>query len=159
MSKKTKKVQKDVLESANKIWLAGLGALSVAEEEGSKLFNTLVKKGEGFEKRGKKQFEKAQSSVEERFEKVQSTVEEQLETVAGKADSVFGKMGRGFDAKVADTLNKLGVPSRMEIQKLTRRVEQLTKKVDSLNKKPVAKTASKVVSKKTTGRTRATPTA
>ena len=168
MSKKTRKVQKEVLESANKIWLAGLGALSVAEEEGGKLFNTLVKKGEGFEKRGKKQFEKVQNTVEEQFEKVQHNVEEQLETVAGKADSAFGRIGKGFDAKVGDTLNKLGVPNRMEIQKLTRRVEQLTKQVDSLNKKPVskaapktaAKAASKAVStKKATARTRATKTA
>lgn len=148
MTKKTKKVQKEVLDSASKIWLAGLGALSVAEEEGSKLFNTLVKKGEGFEKRGKKQ-----------LEKVQSTVEEQVETVVGKADNAFGKLGRGFDARVADTLNKLGVPSRMEIQKLTKRVEQLTKKVDSLNKKPAAKkTTSKPRSKKTT-KARASKTA
>jgi poly(hydroxyalkanoate) granule-associated protein len=144
-TKKASRVQKDVIESANKIWLAGLGAMSVAEEEGSKLFKTLVKKGEGFEKRGKKQ-----------FEKVQHTVEEQVETAVGKADNAFGRFGKGFDAKVADTLNKLGVPSRMEIQKLTRRVEQLTKKVDSLNKKPAAKSRT---TKKTTSRTRASKTA
>ena len=138
MTKKTKKVQEDVLESANKIWLAGLGALSVAEEEGSRLFNTLVKKGEGFEKRGKKQ-----------LEKVQSTVEGQVEMVVDKADSAFGRVGRGFDAKVADTLNKLGVPSRMEIQKLTKRVEQLTKTVESLSKKPAEKkSAPKKVTKR-----------
>ncbi len=149
MSKKTKKVQKDVIESAGKIWLAGLGALSVAEEEGGKLFKTLVKKGEGFEKRGKK-----------RLEKVQNTVEEKIEAAAGKADSAFGKIARGFDAKVANTLNKLGVPSRMEIRKLTRRVEQLTKTVDSLNKKPAAKAASKAQgTKKATARTRAPKTA
>ena len=152
MTKKTKKVQKDLMKSASKIWLAGLGALSAAEEEGGKLFHTLVKKGESFEKRGKKQ-----------LEKVGNTVEEQIETVAAKADKTFGKIGRGFDTKVADTLNKLGVPSRMEIQKLTRRVEELTKKVDSLNKKPAAKAASKPASgasrtKKATSRT-ATQTA
>ena len=44
----------EVRESAQKIWLAGLGALSVAETEGTKLFKDLVKKGEGFEKRGKR---------------------------------------------------------------------------------------------------------
>ena len=140
-NKKTKKVQKDVVDSANKIWLAGLGALSVAEEEGSKLFKNLVKKGEGFEKRSKKQISKVQT-------KVQNVVEDQVETVVDKADSTFGKIGRGFDAKVADTLNKLGVPSRMEIQKLTRRIEQLTQKVDSLAKRPAVKmSTSKAKSK------------
>jgi len=136
MTKKTKKVQKEVVDSASKIWLAGLGALSVAEEEGSKLFNTLVKKGEGFEKRGKQQ-----------LSKVQDAVGDKVETVVGKADSAFDKIGKSFDSKVADTLNKLGVPSRMEIQKLTKRVEQLTQKVDSLNKKPAAKAAPKKAAK------------
>ena len=144
MTKKTTKMQKEVVESANKIWLAGLGAMAVAEEEGNKLFKNLVKKGEGFEKRGKKQ-----------LARVQSTVEEQVESAVDKADSTFGKFGKGFDAKVADTLNKLGVPSRMEIQKLTRRVEQLTKKVDSLNKKPTTKPRT---TKKTTTRTRTAKT-
>jgi poly(hydroxyalkanoate) granule-associated protein len=148
MTKKSKKVQKDVLESANKIWLAGLGALSVAEEEGSRLFNSLVEKGEGFEKRGKKQ-----------LAKVQSTVEEQVENVVEKADSAFGRVGKGFDAKVADTLNKLGVPSRMEIQKLTKRVEQLTKTVESLSKKPAAKRTTKAASKKSTAKASSTKTA
>jgi len=134
MAKKTQKVQKDVVESANKIWLAGLGALAVAEEEGSKLFNSLVTKGEGFEKRSKKQ-----------LEKVQHTVGDQVEAAREKADKALGKFGQGFDGRVADTLNKLGVPSRVEIQKLTRRVEELTKKVDGLNKRPASAAAKKDV--------------
>lgn len=158
MTKKPKKVQKELVDSASKIWLAGLGALSVAEEEGSKLFNNLVKKGEGFEKRSKKQISKVQN-------KVQNAVEDKVETVVGKADSAFDKIGRSFDSRVADTLNKLGVPSRMEIQKLTKRIEQLTAKVDSLSRKPVvkkstskAKTKAKAKAKKTT-KTRAAKSA
>jgi poly(hydroxyalkanoate) granule-associated protein len=123
MSSKKVAFQDDVLESAQKIWLAGLGALTMAEEEGTKFFKNLVKKGEDFELPGKKQ-----------LEKVQDTVEEQFEGVRDKAETTIGKFGRSFDAKVADTLQRLGVPSRMEIQKLTKRVELLTKKVDDLKK-------------------------
>ena len=39
----------DVKESVQNVFLAGLGALSMAEEEGSKFFNKLVKKGEKVE--------------------------------------------------------------------------------------------------------------
>ena len=138
MTKKSKKVRQDVARSANKIWLAGLGALSVAEQEGGKLFNSLVEKGEGFEKRGKKG-----------LEKVQNTVEDSVEVAREKADKALGKFGKGFDTRVAETLNKLGVPSRMEIQKLTRRVEQLTKKVDATNKKPTARTTKKTTTRST----------
>ena len=138
MTKKKKvALQDDVIESAQKIWRAGLGALAMAEEEGSKFFNGLVKKGETLERRGKKQ-----------FDRVQDTVEEQFEGVRDRAENTFGKLGKSFDSKVAEALQRLGVPSRMEIQKLTKRVEMLTKKVDEL-KKPAPR-------KRTTTRTRKT---
>jgi Poly(hydroxyalcanoate) granule associated protein (phasin) len=38
-------------ERSHDVWLAGLGALAVAEQEGSDLFQTLVKKGEEIEQR------------------------------------------------------------------------------------------------------------
>ena len=39
------KVDESILDAANKIWVAGLGAVHTAEKEGSKLFKTLVDKG------------------------------------------------------------------------------------------------------------------
>ena len=48
-----KKSPNELKESVHKIWLAGLGAMSVAEQEGSKLFKNLVEKGEQYESRGK----------------------------------------------------------------------------------------------------------
>ena len=132
MTEKKRDIQKEVKESAHQVWLAGLGALAVAEEEGSKLFKTLVEKGEGFEERGKS-----------RFKKVSETVEEQVETARDSAESAWGKLGKSFDQKVADALQRLGVPSRMEIQKLTKRVEQLTKKVDQAASKPRRTRATK----------------
>lgn len=137
MTKKTTTIQDEVLDSAQRIWRAGLGALAMAEEEGTKFFNNLVKKGEDFEQRGKKQLDKVQDSVEEQFEGVRD-----------RAESAFGKIGKSFDSKVAEALQRLGVPSRMEIQKLTKRVEALTQKVDELNKP--------ATSKKTTTRSRKT---
>ena len=124
MAKKKKDLQTEVKDSAHQIFLAGLGALALAEEEGSKLFKTLVKKGEGFEKRGKKQ-----------FDKVSKTVEGQVDSALDQAEGAWGKIGRSFDERVAGALQRLGVPSRMEIQKLTKRVEQLTKKVDQAKTK------------------------
>ncbi|MDH3744661.1 MAG: phasin family protein [Acidobacteriota bacterium] len=132
---KKKTSQNELAESANKIWLAGLGAFAVAEEEGSKVFKTLVKKGEGFERRSKKQ-----------LEKVQGDVEGQVETAREKAEGAWNKLGKSFDEKVSDALGRLGVPSRMEIQKLTKRVEQLTRKVDGLKTRkttPVRKTRTR----------------
>src|SRR3990172_3616133 len=64
-----KDVQKELKESAHKIWLAGLGAFAVAEEEGGKLFKSLIKKGEEFEKESRAEFGKVKQTVEKAREK------------------------------------------------------------------------------------------
>ena len=117
MTETSKNVQEEIKESAHKIWLAGLGALAAAEEEGSKIFNTLVEKGEGYESRGKDELAK---------------VKDKLEGAFGKAENSWDKLGDAFDDKVAGAIKRLGVPSSEEITTLTKRVEELTLKVDQL---------------------------
>ena len=117
MTDTNKKVQEEIRESAHKIWLAGLGALAAAEEEGTRVFNSLVEKGENYESRGKEELAKVKDKVEGAF---------------GKAESSWDKLGDAFDDKVAAAVKKLGVPSRDEITTLTKRVEELTLKVDQL---------------------------
>ena len=53
----------ELAERGREIWLAGLGALSMVEEEGVKLFNTLVSKGEAWEKEGRKQLGAAKDKL------------------------------------------------------------------------------------------------
>ena len=43
-----------VKDSAQQIWLAGLGAFAKAQEEGSKVFDALVKEGEAMHKKTRK---------------------------------------------------------------------------------------------------------
>ena len=117
MTDETKKVQDEIKDSVHKVWLAGLGALAAAEEEGVKIFNTLVERGEEYESRGKDEIVK---------------VKEKVEGALGKAESSWEKLGDNFDDKVASTVKKMGVPSRDELEKLTKRVEELTLKVDQL---------------------------
>ena len=50
-----------VKESSSQIWLAGLGAFAKAQEEGSKVFEALVKEGAGLQKKFR-QFADAQVS-------------------------------------------------------------------------------------------------
>lgn len=128
--KEKKDLQDELRDSAHKIWLAGLGALSVAESEGTKLFNRLVKEGEGFETRGKKELKKVQ-------DKVEGKVDEAREA----ATSTWDRLGEELDDRVGAALKRLGVPSRHEIQRLTQRVEELTEKVDGLKPKAPAKKA------------------
>ena len=137
MTKKSKTdIQDEVAQSAQKIWLAGIGALATAEEEGSKLFNSLVKKGESYEARGK-----------QRVEEVKARVEEVVGKAEGSFERSFEKLGEAFDEKVAEAIQRLGVPSRNEIAKLTKSVEELTVKVDQLKASPARKPAKKATAK------------
>ena len=115
-----KKLQDDIKESAHKIWLAGLGALSAAEEEGTKLFNRLVDRGKDFEAKGKVELEK----VKVEAEKVKAKVGDTFEEWSGK-----------IDERLTATMQKLGVPTRDEIHNLTQKVEELTAKLEQLKPK------------------------
>ena len=106
-----KRAQRDLKESAQKIWLAGLGALSAAEQEGTRMFETLVERGRAFEERGKERMEETRSKVGD----AASSVEDRI------------------DEKIAAALRRFGVPSRDDIRELTRRVEELNAKIERMN--------------------------
>ncbi len=115
----------EIRESAQKIWLAGLGALTVAEEEGNKLFKNLVEKGAEFESQGRDKAREAAGDVREK-------VGETAERVKSEASTIFAKIDAKIDDAVASAVSRAGVPTRDEIGTLTRRVEELTKLVEQL---------------------------
>jgi poly(hydroxyalkanoate) granule-associated protein len=129
--KDIKDIQNELKESASKIWLAGLGALAAAEEEGSKLFKTLVERGEKWESKGRRTVQDMGAEVKEKVEDAKE-----------KAASTWDQMGDKFDDALASALKRFGVPAREEIATLTRRVEELTALVESLKQpKKAAKAA------------------
>lgn len=125
---KSKDVQAELRESAHKIWLAGMGALAVAGEEGKSLFQTLVAKGEEIEGRSRGQVEKVKGKL--------------ADAKAGVSVMV-GRLQESVDEQVTAALTRLGVPTRKEIAALTKRVEELAKSVEKMKKpanpKPKAK--------------------
>ena len=68
--------------------------------------------------------------------------------VEKRFDSVWGAV----DDRVTDVLHRMGVPTRDEIQRLTRRVEELNAKIDKARGKSAsaAKAAAKAPAKKAT---------
>jgi poly(hydroxyalkanoate) granule-associated protein len=119
-----KKVQEEARDSAHKIWLAGLGALRVAEEEGSRLFRNLVAKGEELEDRSKEQLGGLRDSVRKATDRARE-----------EAGEAWEKVGGAVDQQVSDALRRLGVPTREEIAGLSRQVEKLTLAVERLREK------------------------
>src|SRR5437763_6386078 len=119
-----KNTQEELKDSVHRIWLAGLGALAAAEEEGSKLFSKLVDRGRDVESKGKVEVDKVNDKVRTEVDKAKA-----------KAESAFENWGEKFDEKLTSALHRLGVPTRDEIHNLTKRVEELNHKVDHLKPK------------------------
>jgi poly(hydroxyalkanoate) granule-associated protein len=138
---------KQVVDSAQQIWLAGLGAFSKAQVEGRKVFDTLVKQGEQIEKHTRTV---AEATIETAKEQASKT----LELATGK----FDKLEQVFEDRVHKSLNRLGVLTSKDVEALSAQVAELAEAVRSLLaqekrgtraapvKKPAAK---KPVAKKT----------
>lgn len=141
---------------AHEIWLAGLGAFSMAQEEGgkifkqgtkaiddtrskvvgesSKLFDRLVKEGSKLENKGRK-------LASDTVGGVRGDVESRVGKVRESAQSNWDKLEKVFEQRVARALSRLGVPTSDEINQLSKRVAELNKRVSELAKKQDAKAA------------------
>ncbi|WP_407304356.1 phasin family protein [Acinetobacter sp.] len=108
----------DFRKYTQQIWLAGLGAFSRAEEEGNKLFDSLVKVGEELES---KTTEIADQTVEKVSEKAKESVTDTKD-----------KVEKLIDHSVNHSLNRIGLVTVKDIQHLESLILQLHSKVDFL---------------------------
>lgn len=111
-----KQFAQTVKDSAQQIWLAGLGAFVKAQAEGMKAFNTLVKEGE---------------TLQSRTSKVASA---KVAEAAAKASGTWDKLEQVFEDRVARALAKLGVHTQSDVERLTERVDALSDAVNELIK-------------------------
>lgn len=129
-----------VKESAQQIWLAGLGAFSKAQEEGGKVFEALVKEGLAIQR-------KTQAVAEEKMTEATSKMAKMANMatdIQSRAGHQWDKLENIFEERVAKALNKLGVPSAKDVDALVARIDELNKNVQQMNAKaPAAKTAKK----------------
>jgi poly(hydroxyalkanoate) granule-associated protein len=152
----------DIQDNAHEIWLAGLGAFSLAQEEGvnlvrkggklvnertgqvisesSKLFERLVSEGRKIEGKGRKMAGEAVGGV-------RSDVEGRVDKAREQARTNWDKLEKVFEERVARALSRLGVPTSDEIQELSDRVQELNTRVRELAKAQKAPAAPKTTEK------------
>ncbi|CAN5848734.1 hypothetical protein BH11PSE8_BH11PSE8_45500 [soil metagenome] len=129
-----------VKDSAQQIWLAGLGAFARAQAEGTKVFESLVKEGATVQK-------KTQSAAEEKISEVTGKVTAMAEDVQAKYGQQWGKLETIFEERTAKALNKLGVPSAKDVEALMKRIDDLSAQLAKLAKASAAKPATAAVPK------------
>jgi len=156
-----------VKESAQQIWLAGMGAFSKAQEGRAKVFEALIKEGTSLQR-------KTQSAAEEKIGEVTDRMSAMAGDVTAKAGQHWDKLETIFEQRTAKAMNKLGVPTAKDVDALIKRVDELAAAVARLSKsapakpaakpaarapaKPTAKPAAKAASKKSAPRSAARKT-
>ncbi len=112
---------KQVMDSAQQIWLAGLGAFSKAQNEGKKVFETLVAQGSKIEERTR---HVAEATIE--------TAKEQASKTIDMATGKFDKLEQVFENRVHNSLNRLGVLTSKDVEALSSQVGELSEAVRAL---------------------------
>jgi poly(hydroxyalkanoate) granule-associated protein len=128
----------NVKDSAQQIWLAGLGAFAKAQEEGGKVFEALVKQGMSIQR-------KTQAAAEEKISEATSRMATMATDLSSKASGQWGKLEDIFEERVSRALNKLGVPTAKDIDVLVARIDELNRTVQKLNAKQAAASGESAV--------------
>jgi len=116
-----------LFDAFEQFWLAGLGAWARAQEEGSKLFESLVRKGEELE--AQKAEESPRGGDEE-----PAGMEELRERAAGG----LSRMEQLVEERVSQVLGRFDVARSSELEALSARIERLEKSLQTLRKERAA---------------------
>lgn len=115
-----------VRDSAQQIWLAGMGAFAKAQEEGGRVFEALVKEGVHLQR-------KTQAVAEEKLGEVTDRMTAMAGSVTARAGQNWDKLEAIFEQRTAKALSRLGVPTAKDVQALVDRVDALAAAVERLN--------------------------
>ncbi|MFK0092689.1 phasin family protein [Pseudomonas sp. NPDC090592] len=126
---------------SRKIWLAGLGIYSKIDQDGPKLFDSLVKDGEKAEKQAKK-------TAEDVAETAKSSTTSRVSGVKDRALGKWSELEEAFDKRLNSAISRLGVPSRNEIKALHQQVDSLTKQIEKLTGASVTPISSRTAAAK-----------
>jgi poly(hydroxyalkanoate) granule-associated protein len=118
-----------VKESAQQIWLAGMGAFAKAQAGREKVFETLVREGLSLQR-------KTHAVAEDKITEVTNRVTGMAGGLSGKANQHWDKLETIFEERVAKALNRLGVPSAKDVEALMARIDGLSASVARLSGSP-----------------------
>lgn len=99
-----------------KVLLAGIGAAALAQEEVETFVNKLVERGEIAEKDSRK------------------LINEVMEKRGKEAKKAAKKAEKNLDKRMEEMLHRMNVPSKADIDDLSKKITALSRKIDQLKK-------------------------
>lgn len=133
----------NVKAQAQEIWLAGLGAFSKAQQEGGKMFQTLVDDGVNMQRNAQKAAEAKIAEATEKMTSMAQQFTQQASALGQKATGQWDRLESIFEERVAKALTRMGVPQADALAALEARVAALEAQLKASAGKPVAKAAAK----------------
>ncbi len=116
------KARHDTAATARSVWLAGLGAASIAQKRGAELVATWIEEGKDLQARAQQLTREvradAAAQVKGAFAPIRHGLERQAE-----------RFGSALQQGVARVLANLGIPSKADIEELTQRVTALSRQL------------------------------
>ncbi len=110
----------DIKRNSHKIWLAGMGAYAMIKETGVESFETLVEKGQLFEK-------------ENNPKQGDSNNETRLDDLKNRANQTMDRIERAFDLRVSSALSRLGISKKNDLELLNEKVDKLTQLLEQVS--------------------------
>ena len=127
-------------ESAQQMWLAGLGAFAKNQEEGKKVFEKLVDDGLSLQK-------KTQEALHEKVNMASEKITEMASTLKPDPTVHWAPLEDLFHNRVAKANEKLGVPDAEAFEALSLRVQALEKALGLVQKSQSTPSKSSPASK------------
>ena len=137
-----------VRESAQQIWLAGMGAFAKAQADGKQVFEALVKEGANLQ-------QKTHAAAEDRINEVTSKMTSMADDAAARAGKQWDKLESIFEERTAKAMQKLGVPSAKDVEALKARIEELSAQIARSARPAARKTGAKGTAARKTAAKRA----
>lgn len=123
-TKKTKQTQtaQHPSDKARALWLAGLGAVSIAQKRGGVLLSGLIAEGHDFQSRTQKLAQQVGTQAT-------AQVKDAVAPFRAGFKRNVKKLGAAVQHGIAGALATLGIPSKSDIEELTQRVTALSKQL------------------------------
>lgn len=111
-----------VMDSAQQIWLAGLGALSRTQQEGGRFFDALVEEGVRIQ-------EKTHTFTQEQMKQARTQAAPWAEAARKRTNAAMGKLEEAFDERIARAMKRMDMPSQKDVEDLSARIDTLAREI------------------------------
>ena len=121
-SEQTRAFGRAMVDSAQQIWLAGLGALARTQQEGGKFFDALVEEGVRIQ-------EKTHAYTQDQMKQARDQATPWMEAARKRTNAAMGKLEQAFDERIARAAKRMNMPNQSDIQELSARIDALAQEL------------------------------